>query len=354
MVYIMNLCSIAIGKSLKHLDFNNAINMLFFVWFYLLFFYKMKKSFFVLFGLIVTVFLAGCNSTKGQEENNPVNNDVNLEEEIVVTNEVGLNTPEDRIAACEERVWFYLNFGNGTFEWEDESEGWASFIRYGHVVYEKWWEKWEADVECFIDMVDGSINVEFSNQNSLWAIDDEIMDDEYIYDDEIIEWDDEDNQPYEEEKVVVDEIVNCDGCVFAYFSDEGDEAKTLGSTLSEGEYTTDITAIKTNGGKQRHNFFGLVLSEGKISRAYSCILKNNKIYCIEGSTDGAYHSNNIGILNQIFTADQCKYISDGHTYTCTDGSYNGDTKTHGYTSLHYETSCTIYGADANPGKLICH
>ncbi|MBQ2600030.1 hypothetical protein II582_01310 [bacterium] len=70
----------------------------------MLFFYKMKKSFFVLFGLIVTVFLAGCNSSKGQEENNPVNNDVNLEEENVVTNEVGLNTPKDRIVACEERV----------------------------------------------------------------------------------------------------------------------------------------------------------------------------------------------------------------------------------------------------------
>ena len=113
-------------------------------------------------------------------------------------------------------------------------------------------------------------------------------------------------------------------------------------------------SFKTAGGKQRHNFFGLVLSDNKISRAYSCIWKNNKIYCIEGSTNGAYHSNNIGILNQIFTADQCRYISDGHTYTCTDGSYNGDTKTSGYTSLHYETSCTIYWADAKTGELICH
>ena len=185
--------------------------------------------------------------------------------------------------------------------------------------------------------------------------DDEIIDidDEYI-DDEIIEWDDVDNEPYEEEKVVVDGVINCDGCVYAYFSDEGDKAKTLGSPLSPEEYTTDISNLKTGGGKQRHNFFGLVLSDNKISRAYSCIWKNNKIYCLEGSTNGAYHSSNIGILNQIFSADQCKYISDGHTYTCTDGSYNGDTKTSGYTSLHYETSCTIYGADAKTGELICH
>ena len=164
----------------------------------------------------------------------------------------------------------------------------------------------------------------------------------------------EDNMPVSEEKVVVEQVINCDGCVYAYFNYEGDEAKRLGSTLSEGEYTTDINNLKTGGGKQRHNFFGLVLSGNTISRAYACILKDNKIYCIEGSVDGRYHENNIAILNQIFTADQCKYISAGHTYVCTDGDYNGDTITTGFASLHYETSCTIYGSDALTGKLICH
>ena len=160
-----------------------------------------------------------------------------------------------------------------------------------------------------------NVNVEEEKMSEVVSIDDEIVnesrnyDDEYIFDDEIIEFDDVENEPYEEEKVVVDEVINCDGCVYAYFSDEGDKAKTLGSTLSPEEYTTDISNLKTGGGKQRHNFFGLVLSDNKISRAYSCIWKNNKIYCLEGSTNGAYHSNNIGILNQIFTADQCKYIS---------------------------------------------
>ena len=77
------------------------------------------------------------------------------------------------------------------------------------------------------------------------------------------------------------------------------------STLSKDEYTTDIRNLKTGGGKQRHNFFGLILADNKISRAYACILKNNKVYCIEGSTDGSYHTSNIGILNQIFTKKQC-------------------------------------------------
>ena len=162
------------------------------------------------------------------------------------------------------------------------------------------------------------------------------------------------NKEDEESKIVVEEVINCDGCVFAYFSDEGDKAKRLGSTLSASEYTNDIRALKTSGGKQRHNFFVLVLSGNTISKAYSCILKDNKIYCIQGSTDGAYHTNNVGILNQIFGAANCKTLSDGHNYWCTDGSYNGNSKTTGYTALHYETSCTIYGEDSNTGKLICH
>ena len=178
---------------------------------------------------------------------------------------------------------------------------------------------------------------------------------EYIDDnDDIIEFDDVDNGPTDEKTVTVEEVINCDGCVYAYFSDEGDKAKTLGATLSPGDYTKDINNLKTAGGKQRHNFFGLVLSGNTISRAYACILKDNKIYCIEGSTNGAYHNSNIAILNKIFTNGQCKTISDGNTYTCTDGSYNGDTKTNGYTSLHYETSCTIYGSNARTGELTCH
>lgn len=176
----------------------------------------------------------------------------------------------------------------------------------------------------------------------------------YVDDDEIIEYDDEDNKPIVENKIDIEEVINCDGCVYAYFSGEGDKAKKLGDTITADEYTTDINEIRTMGNNQRHNFFGLVLSGNTIIKAYACILKENKIYCIQGSTDGTYFSNNIGILNQIFTTEQCKYISNGHTYTCTDGNYNGDTKTSGYTSLHYETSCTIYGADSNTGKLICH
>lgn len=188
-----------------------------------------------------------------------------------------------------------------------------------------------------------------NKENKDNVIENNTLDDE-ITDDEIIEYNDEDNKPYEGEKVVVEEVINCEGCVYSYFSDD----RSFGDVLKEDEYTTDINNIRTKGNKQRHNFFGFVLDDNKISKAYSCILKNNKIYCVQGSVDGSYHESNIGILNQIFTIDQCRYISDGHTYVCTDGSYNGDTKTTGYASLHYETSCTIFGSEGKTGKFSCN
>ena len=168
-------------------------------------------------------------------------------------------------------------------------------------------------------------------------------------DDEILDIDDEDNKPIDNEKVVVEKVINCEGCVYAYFTDE----RTFGSTVSDSEYTTDVNNLKTPGGKQRPNFFGFVLTNNKITRAYSCILKDNNIYCLEGTTAGQHHSSNIGVLNQVFKSDQCKTISDGHTYTCTDGSYNGDTKTNGYASMHYETSCAILGQTNDNVKMRC-
>ena len=157
------------------------------------------------------------------------------------------------------------------------------------------------------------------------------------------------NQQDNEERIVVEEVINCDGCVWAYFTDNRD----FGSTVLEGEYSSDINDIKTKAGNQRHNFFGFNLTDNKIMRAYSCILKDNKIYCIEGTTGGEKHEANVAILNKIFTTDQCKYISDGHTYTCTDGHYNGTTKTDGYANLHYETSCSIVKLSSGKIRMNC-
>ena len=89
--------------------------------------------------------------------------DWTIEYALITSEQPDLQTEEGRLAACEERAWFYLNFNEWTFVWADESEGWASFIRNWHVTYLKWWENAEDDVECVVDMVDWSVNVEFSN-----------------------------------------------------------------------------------------------------------------------------------------------------------------------------------------------
>lgn len=84
-----------------------------------------------------------------------------------------LQTEEGRLAACEERAGYYLNFNEWTFVWNDESEGWASFVRNWHVTYLKWWENAEDDVECVVDMLDRVVTVEFSNHVYNWELQEE-------------------------------------------------------------------------------------------------------------------------------------------------------------------------------------
>ena len=85
-----------------------------------------------------------------------------------------LNTEIERIEACADRVGFYLNTNNYDISWEEESEGWASFVRNWHVVYIKQWETAEDDVECVVDMVDWSVTVEFSNHMYNWKLQEDI------------------------------------------------------------------------------------------------------------------------------------------------------------------------------------
>ena len=74
-----------------------------------------------------------------------------------------LETEEGRLVACNDRVGFYLNTNMFTATWSNEQEWWASFILNWHVVREENWETAEDDVQCVIDMVDKSVNVEFTN-----------------------------------------------------------------------------------------------------------------------------------------------------------------------------------------------
>ncbi len=86
----------------------------------------------------------------------------------------GLETEEERIAACEEETKALIEYDNWEYTWNNEEEAWASFVRIWHVIYSKWWKKDEDDVECYIDMVDKSVNVSFSNHTYNWEIQEEV------------------------------------------------------------------------------------------------------------------------------------------------------------------------------------
>ena len=78
-----------------------------------------------------------------------------------------LLSSSDRLMACQDRVGFYLNFGTWSFIWNDEIESWNLYLRNWSVEYEKWWEKWVADIDCSINMNQWTVEVEFSNQAPL-------------------------------------------------------------------------------------------------------------------------------------------------------------------------------------------
>lgn len=116
--------------------------------------------------------------------------DLNAEEFQIAR--AAVDTEEKRINACEERSLFFLNINEANFTWENEEESWASFSRYGHVNYVKSSEAdgnmWAAsdDIFCFIDMVDGSVNVDFSDHKFLGEV--EWDDNCYNYTNEWIEY----------------------------------------------------------------------------------------------------------------------------------------------------------------------
>ena len=124
---------------------------------------NMKKLLLLTTLLFWGLLLTGCNV-------NPNNQDTESTVLWAKTSQFDLESELWRIEACADRVGFYLNTNDYDISWEDENEGWASFIRDGHVVYGKQWEEAEDDVQCIIDMVDNSVNIEFSNHIYNWEL----------------------------------------------------------------------------------------------------------------------------------------------------------------------------------------
>ena len=52
---------------------------------------------------------------------------------------------------------------------------------------------------------------------------------------------------------------------------------------------------------QRYAFLGHILDENdKILKAYACGIKDNNVFCIQGSNDGSTYQSALGILNNLF------------------------------------------------------
>jgi hypothetical protein len=102
-----------------------------------------------------------------------------------------------RLLACNDRVGFYLNTNTFNAEWGVEEEAWASFVLNWHVTREEDWNIAKDDVQCFIDMVDQSVNIEFSNHMYNWELQETVIDDEPSVSDapiakmRILEWETE-------------------------------------------------------------------------------------------------------------------------------------------------------------------
>lgn len=162
---------------------------------------------------------------------------------------------------------------------------------------------------------------------------------------DVIVDDDEDNKP-EEPKTIESKLINCTKCVFAYFTDN----KTFGDKLTD--YTKDYSTLKNRKGEQLRRFLGFILdSNDNIKRAFACGIKDGKAFCIEGATDDHTYQYNIGILNKVFSASECRYIANGKTYVCTDGNTNADTRADGNVSVHYDENCHIFGDTA---RIACY
>ena len=169
-------------------------------------------------------------------------------------------------------------------------------------------------------------------------------------DDIIIDPDDYEGNDYssnqDDEAAINSVLINCEGCVFAYYTED----KVLGDVLTD--YTKDFRTIKDKYGKQRTRFMGHIIDDaGHIQRAFACGIANGKVYCLEGGkNDWATYEYNVSILKQVFPESECRYIAQGKTYVC-EGNIHGDARANGYVSTFSDEACYVRGENV---KFACY
>lgn len=111
-----------------------------------------------------------------------------------------IDTEEKRIEGCEETASNYIrDIERGkavSFDWEDEEEAWASFVRNWTVKYSKWWDNRKITVECIADFVDWSITV---SESSYDPSDINEVDEENGEDEDVVEENENEEEEVEDE-----------------------------------------------------------------------------------------------------------------------------------------------------------
>jgi hypothetical protein len=86
-------------------------------------------------------------------------------------------------------------------------------------------------------------------------------------------------------------------CVYAYYTEEKNYAENA-STLTG--YTSDYTELLDENDEPRKVFLGHRLDkDGKIARGFACGIKDDNVYCIEGTADGSQYSKNTAIAHTV-------------------------------------------------------
>ncbi len=166
-----------------------------------------------------------------------------------------------------------------------------------------------------------------------------------VFGDEIIEFEDEPNRPPEADVVVTTIDPSAEGLVFAFFQKK-DGIKTFGDVLEN--YTTDYTTIRKKDGTQRRVFLGFKLDENnRILRAYACGIYKGTLFALEGSQNGEYFESNKAIINRLYQG--VEVVDKGYHYYIMDAEVHVDVWDNGYASTFYDLAAEI---DSH-GQMFC-
>jgi hypothetical protein len=194
-------------------------------------------------------------------------------------------------------------------------------------------------------------NVEVSVQESTPVPTQEVpvinnsYDDDLVFDDEIIEFDDVPNSAPEPDVIVSKIDESAEGLVFAYYQKK-DAQLTFGDVLTN--YTKNYTDIRTGSGRQRCAFLGFKLDENdRIQRAYACVIYKGVLYAVEGTTDGSKYESNKAIMNKMYGPEE---IDDrGYRYSAVKGETHTDVWQNGRAGTFHEAGAQI----DQYGKIYC-